>query len=343
MKLRSLAADDKMIEKEGLDSLTLQEVQQACRARGMRAYGVSEVRLRSQLAQWLDLSLNQKLPPSLLLLSRALMLPETIPTSDKLKATISALPDTIITQTKVAIADKEGKIYNKVKLEVLKEEERKVKEERLEISEETKKEEAKEILVDKAPIVSAEATPILADKAKVITLDDEKPKEDMKIVKKDLEAIHGAVSEISKNKLIVEKEAISDLKAEMADYKEDIQEFTKAVDGMPKKDIKISQASKLLQKKVDKMITKMDTMLTSLEKQKLELKDNLEAKEQEEEEVKEHVLKIEDIVNAIKKIQNVDDNTRLEQIKKVLIKMDDDCDGSIEVEDVLKVRFKNCY
>lgn len=31
MKLRSLAADDKMIQKEGVDSLTLTEVQQACR------------------------------------------------------------------------------------------------------------------------------------------------------------------------------------------------------------------------------------------------------------------------------------------------------------------------
>lgn len=74
----------------------------------MRAYGVSEYRLRSQLNQWLDLSLNEKVPPSLLLLSRALMLPETIPTSDKLKATISALPETIVKQTQAAIGEKEG-------------------------------------------------------------------------------------------------------------------------------------------------------------------------------------------------------------------------------------------
>lgn len=78
------------------------------RTRGMRAYGVSEYRLRSQLNQWLDLSLNEKVPPSLLLLSRALMLPETIPTSDKLKATISALPETIVKQTQAAIGEKEG-------------------------------------------------------------------------------------------------------------------------------------------------------------------------------------------------------------------------------------------
>lgn len=77
----------------------------------MRAYGVSEQRLRSQLSQWLDLSLNERVPPSLLLLSRALMLPETIPTSDKLKATISALPETIVKQTQAAIGEKEGKYF----------------------------------------------------------------------------------------------------------------------------------------------------------------------------------------------------------------------------------------
>lgn len=39
MKLRSLAADDKVIQKEGVDSLSISELQAACRARGMRALG----------------------------------------------------------------------------------------------------------------------------------------------------------------------------------------------------------------------------------------------------------------------------------------------------------------
>lgn len=85
-----------MIQKEGIDSLSQSELQQACRSRGMRALGMSEERLKTQLAQWLDLSLNEKVPPSLLLLSRAFMLPETITTTEKLAATISALPDTVV-------------------------------------------------------------------------------------------------------------------------------------------------------------------------------------------------------------------------------------------------------
>lgn len=84
-----------IIEREGLDSLAVWELQQACRARGMRAYGLSEERLRLQLTQWLELSLKEKVPPSLLLLSRTLYLPETVRAPDTLAATISSLPDEV--------------------------------------------------------------------------------------------------------------------------------------------------------------------------------------------------------------------------------------------------------
>lgn len=39
-----------MIQNEGIDSLTVWELQDACRARGMRALGLSEARLKSQLS-----------------------------------------------------------------------------------------------------------------------------------------------------------------------------------------------------------------------------------------------------------------------------------------------------
>ena len=81
---------------EGLDSLNVSELQMACKARGMRAVGVPEDRLRRQLEQWLQLSLHEKVPPSLLLLSRAMFLPEDLPTSVQLMATLSALPDAAV-------------------------------------------------------------------------------------------------------------------------------------------------------------------------------------------------------------------------------------------------------
>lgn len=98
----------------------------------MRAYGLPENRLKDQLSQWLDLSLNKRVSPSLLLLSRALMIPETVPISDKLKATISALPDAVVARTKGAIGEKEGKLDHRTNIEIIKMEERKIEEERKE-------------------------------------------------------------------------------------------------------------------------------------------------------------------------------------------------------------------
>ena len=73
--------------------MAIWELQEACRARGMRSIGVPEARLRLQLSQWLDLHLNQNIPTSLLLLSRALYLPEQLSAPELLKVTISALPE----------------------------------------------------------------------------------------------------------------------------------------------------------------------------------------------------------------------------------------------------------
>jgi LETM1 and EF-hand domain-containing protein 1 len=155
-----LAADDKVIQKEGVDSLTVSELQAACRARGMRALGVSEIRLKSQLLQWLDLSLNEKVPPSLMLLSRALYLPDSDVTSDQLKVTIASLPDSVVAQTRDAISQRRGKIDNEARILAVKLEEAMIKEER----EETK---AKPVPTT-APLLPASASELLADLAPVL-------------------------------------------------------------------------------------------------------------------------------------------------------------------------------
>ncbi|KAK8732531.1 hypothetical protein OTU49_006807, partial [Cherax quadricarinatus] len=149
MKLRALTADDKIIEHEGVNSLAVWELQQACRARGMRAYGLSEERLRLQLNQWLELSLKEKVPPSLLLLSRTLYLPESVQTSDTLAATISTLPEEVATRTKAAIGKREGKIDNLTRLEVIKAEERKIAEDKKELERIQEEKKLKEELTKK--------------------------------------------------------------------------------------------------------------------------------------------------------------------------------------------------
>jgi len=109
MKLRDLKADDKLIAAEGgVDALSKEDLMSACRARGMRAWGVSLERLRASLKQWLELSLNDKVPPTLLLMSRALYLPEEINFTDRLKTILSALPEGLGEQTRQKLTELEG-------------------------------------------------------------------------------------------------------------------------------------------------------------------------------------------------------------------------------------------
>ncbi|KAM5170591.1 LETM1 domain-containing protein LETM2, mitochondrial isoform 2-T4 [Mantella aurantiaca] len=99
MKLRSIRADDEMISKEGADSLTVAELQAASRTRGMRSLGLTEEQLKDQMKQWLDLHLKENVPPSLLLLSRALYLTDVKPKPIlPIKPTVE-VPKTTLTET----------------------------------------------------------------------------------------------------------------------------------------------------------------------------------------------------------------------------------------------------
>ncbi|XP_041087825.1 LETM1 domain-containing protein LETM2, mitochondrial-like isoform X2 [Polyodon spathula] len=79
LKLRNIKSDDEVIAQEGVNSMSVPELQTACRIRGMRSLGVTEDQLRQQLKQWLELHLKENVPPSLLLLSRAMYLTDVLP------------------------------------------------------------------------------------------------------------------------------------------------------------------------------------------------------------------------------------------------------------------------
>lgn len=338
MKLRSLAADDRMIQKEGIDSLNLSELQSACRARGMRAYGISEERLKIQLQEWINLSLNEKVPPSLLLLSRALMLPENVEVSEKLKATLASLPDTVATQAKAAIGEREGKVDNKTKIEIIKEEQRKIQEELDEekealletIAKKTHKTlEQVEQIIDPAPIITADGTVKPSSEQfsqifmeqKILQHEEEKLLAEKVLAEKelssdDLKVLGDALGSIGKEKknLIVEKEELKEIKEEIAEYQEDVQELEQMV-GSQKDDkgqLKESRAAKLLYKKVNSMISNLDKVLDDLEKKEKEIKVLIEdpatiteaedAALAEEAKRKDELVRIDEMMGAIRKV-----------------------------------------
>ena len=99
---------------------------------------MSKQRLVTQLEEWLDLHLNDKVPLSLLLLSRTLYMPPSEgglePTAtETLKATISSLPSETSDTAKQRLAELEsGEVDNAARLENVRREQEAIKQEALE-------------------------------------------------------------------------------------------------------------------------------------------------------------------------------------------------------------------
>lgn len=342
MKLRSLKADDQMIQKEGIDSLTVAELQAASRARGMRAMGLPESKLRYQLAQWLDLSLNENIPPSLLLLSRAMLLSDTLPPTEQLKATISTLPKEALTEAKYKIGEREGKVDNRTKIEIIQQEEAAIKKEKEEIAVAVESEKLK--AADQKP--EEEIKEILEDKAAIITALDEDmekrppaPKKE-ELSKADLADIEDALEKIAaeKQELLIEKEELEDLKEEMADYKQDVEELKDVVVKTGKRDIQETKAAMRLYNRVNRIIGSMDHLIDKLNEERKSMQVKLDSSEgAASQKAKDNLIEINDLLLAMRRIQKSSSDTRLEMITDLLDTLDIDHDGAVKIDHVLKV------
>lgn len=143
--------------------------------------------------------------------------------------------------------------------------------------------------------------------------------------------------------MAVEKEEIKELKEEMAEYQEDIKELdqikAEAKGQEDIENIKVSKGAKRLFNKVNKMISTMDAVLSELDQSEKKVKQRMESLGPEKQDAKdvEELVRIDELVAAIKQFQNVGDEHRLKRIAEILKKIDDDRDGSIKIEDLLKV------
>ncbi|KAH9746985.1 Leucine zipper-EF-hand-containing transmembrane protein 1 [Citrus sinensis] len=101
--------DDKMIQAEGVESLSEAELRQACRDRGLLGL-LSVEEMRQQLRDWLDLSLNHSVPSSLLILSRAFSVSGKVRPEEAVQATLSSLPDEVVDTVGVTALPSEDSI-----------------------------------------------------------------------------------------------------------------------------------------------------------------------------------------------------------------------------------------
>ncbi|KAL3581740.1 hypothetical protein D5086_016072 [Populus alba] len=138
-RLQEIKSDDKMIQAEGVESLSEAELRQACRERGLLGL-LSVEEMRQQLHDWLDLSLNRSVPSSLLILSRAFSISGKVRPEEAVQATLSSLPDEVVDTVGVTALPSEDSVSERRrKLEYLEMQEELIKEEEEEEEEEQAK------------------------------------------------------------------------------------------------------------------------------------------------------------------------------------------------------------
>ncbi|KAK6214942.1 hypothetical protein QIS74_07961 [Colletotrichum tabaci] len=130
-RMRQIKRDDRQISYEGVDSLSVAELQMACASRGIRTHSVSPARMREYLQQWLDLRLKDGVPSTLLVLSNAYMYGQ-VPAHSQVEALVgvlSSIPDELFHEISLEVHSAEGAATNKQRLEVLKEQQELIDEE----------------------------------------------------------------------------------------------------------------------------------------------------------------------------------------------------------------------
>ncbi|XP_061849671.1 mitochondrial proton/calcium exchanger protein isoform X1 [Colius striatus] len=369
MRLRSIKADDKLIAEEGVDSLTVKELQAACRARGMRALGVTEERLKEQLKQWLDLHLNQEIPTSLLILSRAMYLPDTLSPADQLKTTLQTLPESVAKEAQVKVAEVEGeKIDNKARLEATLHEEEAIRKENEEkemerLSEAAEK--AKETIQVAATkevesAVDLEAAALQAKKTQmVVDIEQELARADAtmhseilkdtapvlegikgeEITKEEIDMLSDACTKLQEQKksLTKEKEELEELKGDVQEYNEDLKEIKELSKTGEEGAVEESKASKQLTKRVNRMIGQIDKIIDELETTQKTADVKVDSGVSPPAGLcflfRENLISIAELINAMKQIQKIPE----EKLTRIAEALDENKDGKIDIDNVVKV------
>ncbi|XP_070983949.1 mitochondrial proton/calcium exchanger protein isoform X1 [Oncorhynchus clarkii lewisi] len=336
MKLRAIRADDKLIAEEGVDTLSVNELQAACRVRGMRALGVTEERLREQLQQWLELHLNQHIPTSLLLLSRAMFLPDTLSPADQLKTTLQNLPDIVAKEAQVKVAEMElSQVDNKTKLEATLQEEAAIRQDNKDREMERLADAAERTEYSLTSVDMAVHSETLRDTAPV--LEGIKGEE---ITKEEIDMLSDACTQLKEQKklLTLEKEELEDLKDDVQEYSEDLKEIKKELSKTgQEKAVQESKASQRLSKRVNRMISRIGKIITELEQDKVVLDGQMDRPSTPPIGLlftfRENLISINELITVMRQIQNIPEH----KLQSIADALDDNKDGKIDIDDVIKL------
>ncbi|KAJ3093645.1 hypothetical protein HK100_006508 [Physocladia obscura] len=336
-QLVSLKMDDAVISREGINSLTIPELQAACQQRGIKTIGASPARLKSELTQWLDLHLKHGVPGSLLILSRAFTISEKIPVSshealkgsaEALQATLSSLPQQVVNEAQLHVAQVAGTATSNQKLNVIKEQEELIEDE-LEQDEIIKAAAQKDKQV-KVAAATAAATAAAATSASAsvstASPSQDAAKSDAPSIATDIDLSHDELKKVGEAiKVMVSGSALDDVKAKLVDLKEEQKEQNEDITELKNLTQKESKAATTVSSHVEKMISKIEAEINKIDSE-IGSKMNVIQPDARGK------MTVEEIQNALSMVK---DNPGDERIKKIVQRLDSDGDGEVSTEEVM--------
>ncbi|GJT81858.1 LETM1 and EF-hand domain-containing protein 1, mitochondrial-like protein [Tanacetum coccineum] len=329
-RLQKIKDDDKMIQAEGVESLSEDELRQACRDRGL--LGLLTVdEMRQQIRDWLDLSLNHSVPSSLLILSRAFSVSGKVKPEEAVQATLSSLPDEVVDTVGVTALPSEDPVAEKRrKLEFLEMQEELIKEE--EAKESAEQARMKESVERQKDIALEEMVISTAAEAKEQPYKEEQLSELSRAL-----AVLASTSSVSKERedflRLVNKEIElynSLVEKEGTDSEEEAKKAYKAA----RTDTDHAAEMAIGHKISSPLIEKVDAMIQKLEKEI----DDVDAKIGDRWRLldRDHDGKVtpEEIASAATYLK---DTLGTEGIQELISNLSKDRDGKINVEDIIKL------
>lgn len=165
-RLVNLRRDDQLIDSEGVDELSVLELQAACQSRGIRTSGVSPARLREELTTWIQLHLHNRVSGVLLVLGRAFQFDRKPGEHEdgktaiikSLEMVLCGLPDNLLNEAELEV-DLDNASY-KQKLEVLQQQQELIEDEE---EQEQKEEDARRAAREAAELEARTAQSLLPD------------------------------------------------------------------------------------------------------------------------------------------------------------------------------------
>ena len=137
-----------------------------------------------------------------------------------------------------------------------------------------------------------------------------------------------------------EQEVLHELRQELTDYEEDLAEIQEMAESTGRKNLKQTKGAARLFGMVNKVLSRADTVVKRLETREAKMREDIDSlgkAGETSEDQEEHLVTIQDLLAAVRGLQQVPDSEMLERISEVIASMDEDSDGVVKLEHVNKV------